>query len=102
MEEIFSLKRRSTFNRPHGVTAEGTYRWEKFRPWIEHCGMEMDTTRKTQRLRFRNVNGPECTKLDTERNYFCMLGPTEQVPPDDGDIIQSPKRRVLNKRQDDG
>jgi hypothetical protein len=27
------------------------------------------------------------------------LVPTEKVPPEDGDIIQSPKRRVLNKNR---
>jgi hypothetical protein len=27
---------------------------------------------------------------------------SEYVPPEDGDRIQSPKRFVLNKRQDDG
>jgi hypothetical protein len=29
-----------------------------------------------------------------------MLGPTEQVLPEDGDRIQSPKRRVLKNKQD--
>jgi hypothetical protein len=30
-----------------------------------------------------------------------LLGPTAYVPPEDGERIQFPKRRVLNKRQDD-
>jgi hypothetical protein len=29
------------------------------------------------------------------------VGPTEQVPPEDGDRIQSPKRRVLKNRKID-
>jgi hypothetical protein len=32
-----------------------------------------------------------------------MFGLTEQIPPEDRDRIQSPKRRVLNKKKtDDG
>jgi hypothetical protein len=34
--------------------------------------------------------------------YVCLLGPTEKVPPEDGNRIQSSKRYILNKRQDDG
>jgi hypothetical protein len=34
--------------------------------------------------------------------YVCLMGPTEKVPPKDGDRIQSSKRCVINKRQDDG
>jgi hypothetical protein len=30
------------------------------------------------------------------------LGPTEYFRPEAGDRIQSPRRRCLNKRQDDG
>jgi hypothetical protein len=30
------------------------------------------------------------------------MSPSEYVPPEDADKIQSQKRRVLNKRQDDG
>jgi hypothetical protein len=33
------------------------------------------------------------------RDELCRLGPTEYVSPEDEDIIQSPKRRVLNERQ---
>jgi hypothetical protein len=30
-----------------------------------------------------------------------LFGLTEWVPPENGERLQSPKRRVLNKRQDD-
>jgi hypothetical protein len=39
-----------------------------------------------------------CPKI----GYVYVLGPTEYVSTEDGDRIQSPKRNVLNKRQDDG
>jgi hypothetical protein len=44
-------------------------------------------------------------KHDVSETGFCLslqVGPTEQVPPEDGDRIQSPKCRVLNKSQGDG
>jgi hypothetical protein len=37
-----------------------------------------------------------------EREYLCLFGPAEYVPPEDGYRIQSPERSVLNERQDDG
>jgi hypothetical protein len=40
--------------------------------------------------------------LSEDRECLYLLGPTEVVPPEDGDRIQSSKRQVLNKRQDDG
>jgi hypothetical protein len=36
------------------------------------------------------------------RYSFYLLGPNENVATEDGSRIQSQKRRVLNKRQDDG
>jgi hypothetical protein len=36
------------------------------------------------------------------RQRLALLGPTEQVPTEDGNRILSPKHHALNKRQDDG
>jgi hypothetical protein len=40
--------------------------------------------------------------VSEDRDYLYLLCPTEQVLPEDGDRIQSTKRCVLNKIQDDG
>jgi hypothetical protein len=47
-------------------------------------------------------------KHDVSETAFCLriqVEPTQlgqASPPEDGNILQYPKRRVLNKRQDDG
>jgi hypothetical protein len=37
-----------------------------------------------------------------DRDQLYLLSPSEYVPPEDWYRIQFPKRRVLNKRQDEG
>jgi hypothetical protein len=42
-----------------------------------------------------------CPRLQVEDpETICLLGPLELVPFEDGDRIQSPKLRLLNKTQD--
>jgi hypothetical protein len=40
-------------------------------------------------------------KHSGERGWLYLLDPTEWIPPEDGDGIQSPKHRALNRREDD-
>jgi hypothetical protein len=42
-----------------------------------------------------------CLVFGLQKRLALSISPTECVPPEDGDIIQSPKRRALNKKQDD-
>jgi hypothetical protein len=51
---------------------------------------------------FKTFEVSETVLRPDTSTYLYLLGPTEYVPPEDGDRIQFPKRRVLNKRQDDG
>jgi hypothetical protein len=40
-------------------------------------------------------------QVSRDRDYLYRLGPTEQVLPEDGDRIQSPKRCVFKYKQGD-
>jgi hypothetical protein len=40
--------------------------------------------------------------VSEDRDSLYLLSQTEYVPPEDGDKNQSPKRCVLNTRQEDG
>jgi hypothetical protein len=45
-----------------------------------------------------NVGVAACVR----RLKVALFGPNMEVPPEDGNRIQSPKRRASNKMQDDG
>jgi hypothetical protein len=40
--------------------------------------------------------------IDPDRDRLFLFGPFERVPSEDGDCIESPKRRGLNERQNGG
>jgi hypothetical protein len=41
------------------------------------------------------------TQLGPDRDWLSLLGPTEYIPPESGNI-DIPKRNILNKRDDNG
>jgi hypothetical protein len=42
-----------------------------------------------------------CLFFGPQKKTSATYWSTEYFPPEDGDIIQSPKHRILNKKQDD-